>query len=210
MSSMSRRAPTPVRSTPSEAMAASQQSHINELVQKNRTLEHTAKRLQDTLALEQSRAKDAVAHIQAQWHAERAAWREGCDTLQACHRIVQLRTALELDQERMRVLREQDAARAERIAVLQRDFRITMFQVKEGELEGRVAELEEELEEVVMKGAEDMGEIVKQYHGILGKQKARYKVLTEEVKARADEVVAAQKERDDLQVCFIVRWLIYY
>ena len=47
------------------------------------------------------------------------------------------------------MLNEQKALREEKLLRLQRDFRITMFDVKERELEERVVELEEENERMV-------------------------------------------------------------
>jgi hypothetical protein len=104
------------------------------------------KKLSDQVALEVTRSKEVAATIHEQWQQEQQEWREGCDVLQSCHRIVQLRNTVELENERTNVLKELDAVRKEKLKRLQRDFRITMFQVKEAELERRVLELEDENE----------------------------------------------------------------
>ncbi|KZT20144.1 hypothetical protein NEOLEDRAFT_1040843, partial [Neolentinus lepideus HHB14362 ss-1] len=127
------------------AMAASQQAHIDQLVQQSRTQDQTVKRLQEDLAREQTRSKDALQQIQLKWQAERREWLEGCETIQACHRIAHLRTTLELSKERSLVLDERDLARREKRARLQRDYRLTLFQAKEAELEDEILRLRDEL-----------------------------------------------------------------
>jgi hypothetical protein len=140
-----RRGGTPLRAG-APSLEASNQAQIDDLVQRNRTLEHTVKKLSDQVALEVTRSKEAAATIHEQWQQEQQEWREGCDVLQSCHRIVQLRNTVELENERMNVLKELDAVRKEKLKRLQRDFRITMFQVREAELERRTLELEDENE----------------------------------------------------------------
>ncbi|KAF9468083.1 hypothetical protein BDZ94DRAFT_1318186 [Collybia nuda] len=142
---MHRRGGTPLGNGP-PSLEASNQGQINDLVQRNRTLEHKVKKLSEQLTIEESRAKKAVADIRDEWKLKELEWREGCDTLQACYNIVLLRNNLELEKERMVVLKEMEVIRKERIKTLQRDFRITMFRAKEAELESRITELEEEQE----------------------------------------------------------------
>ncbi|EPQ54106.1 hypothetical protein GLOTRDRAFT_10908, partial [Gloeophyllum trabeum ATCC 11539] len=126
------------------ALAASQQAHIQELVQLNRTLEQTNKRLQQDIAREQARTKEAIQQIQLKWQTERKEWHQGCESVQACHRIVHLRTVLDLERERSQVLEERDLARREKSARLQRDYRLTLFQAKEAELEDEILRLQDE------------------------------------------------------------------
>ena len=159
---MSLRAPTPSRSTPTPSgpsgsrtsvyaasleAAAKQQSHVDELIVKNRTLEHTVEKLRTALNAEETRSRDAVQKIQQKWEAEREEWREGCDALQAAHRVAHLRTAIECDKERMEVLRGKERDRQERLKKLQRDFQLVMFQIGESKQEHRIRELEDELEQ---------------------------------------------------------------
>lgn len=181
-------------------MAVSQQTHIDDLVQKNRTLDHIAKKLKEELVLEQTRSKEAAKAIKAQWQVESGEWREGCDSLQACHRIAHLRTVIELDKERLTVVKEKDVARRERIAILQRDYRITMFQVKESELEGRIAELEDGIEELRAQGEEDTNALVMQYQEAVEKLRTKYTQLAEEAARKTGELAAIGKERDKIEV----------
>ncbi|KAH9960849.1 hypothetical protein BC827DRAFT_1105159, partial [Russula dissimulans] len=116
------------------AMIASQKAHIDELVQKNSTLDNTIKRLQEQLS-----------NLRAQWQAERKEWADGCDSLMACHRIAHLRTNVVLAQERVALAQERDLTRRERVAVIQRDYNLVLFKSREKELEIETDQLREEL-----------------------------------------------------------------
>ncbi|KAL0580964.1 hypothetical protein V5O48_001056 [Marasmius crinis-equi] len=129
------------------SMEASQQAHIDDLVQRNRTLDHTIKKLKEQVESEKSRATTTITNIQSKWRTEKDQWREACDTLQACHRIAYLRLQGELQTERMNVLFEQEANMKEKVAKAQRDTMITKFQIRESELERTIQTLEEKAEE---------------------------------------------------------------
>ncbi|EEB97260.1 hypothetical protein MPER_03463 [Moniliophthora perniciosa FA553] len=129
------------------SLEASQQAHIDDLVQRNRTLEHTIKKLTEEVKLEKTRAKTTIKELQTKWQdTKEREWREGVDVLQACHQIAQLRTQAEVEREKMNALKEQDVTRREKAARLQRETAITKFQIRESELERRIMELEEEAE----------------------------------------------------------------
>jgi hypothetical protein len=181
-------------------MAVSQQTHIDDLVQKNRTLDHVAKKLKDELILEQTRSKEAAKAIRAQWQAENVEWREGCDSLQACHRIAHLRTLAQLDQGRLAVVKEKDIARQERVARLQRDYRITMFQVKENELEGMIEELADEIEDLKHKSEEETSAMVTQYEEAAEQLRVKCKQYAAEVAQKTKELAGVQKEKDKIEV----------
>lgn len=203
--SMSRRAPTPLRSTPSsaplEAMVAKKQAHIEELVTQTRTLEHTITKLRQTLIDEQTRAKDAVTALQQKWKEERAEWREGCDSLQAAHRIAHLRTSVELDRERLAVLKVREETRMERLARLQRDYRLVAFQRREFELEARIMELEKELEEVRLKQEHERRALDEQLEGRAVELQARCAELAEEQRETAEQLADTLKEKAKIEVC---------
>ncbi|KAG0706795.1 hypothetical protein DFH29DRAFT_119077 [Suillus ampliporus] len=199
----SKRAPTPVRTAaafaPHDAMVASQQGHIENLVQKNRTLEHTIKKLHDELGLEQSRVKDSVNVIKQQWRAEQKEWHAGCDALQACHRIAHLRTACALDDERIAVLKEREIARRERLARIQRDYKITMFQAREAELESQIEDLQADLDYQVTQMEDSLKSRDEQDQKIIVDLRERHATLSSELKLKSDEVVAAHKQREDVE-----------
>lgn len=145
---------------PQEAMIASLQSHIDELVQKNRASEHTIKRLQQTLTDEEKRAADAVVQMKLAAKKENEEWKEGCDSLLASHRIVHLRTLIELDKERTNLLKERQENRRDRAAILHRDFKLTLFMAQQSDLEGKIADLEDSLEELAEQNEQDAADYV--------------------------------------------------
>ncbi|EGN99261.1 hypothetical protein SERLA73DRAFT_182173 [Serpula lacrymans var. lacrymans S7.3] len=197
------KAPTPLRTTmpsaPYDAMVNSQQAHIDDLVQKNRTLEHTIKKLKDELSLEEARAKDAIQVVQTKWKDERKEWREGCETLQACHRIAHLRTSAALDEERIIVLKERGVLREERLARLQRDYKITMFQAREADLESQVLELEDELEARRADEEYEVRVLNEQHQKAMTDLQKKYTIVATEVKDMAAELTAARKDKEDAE-----------
>ncbi|KAJ7274431.1 hypothetical protein B0H12DRAFT_1088706 [Mycena haematopus] len=134
-------------------MEASFNAQIKDLVQRNRTLEernrtleHTVlknKKLVDEMAIDADRAKKA---IQAEWHEDRVLWREGCNRLLSCHHLAHLRLSAKLATAESALLKEMDLVRQEKVARLHRDFQLTMFRIREGELDTKVEELEDALQ----------------------------------------------------------------
>jgi len=181
-------------------MVASQRAHIDDLVKRNRILDQNCKKLEEDLLREESRSKDAVKQIQTRWHDERIEWREGCDTLLACHRIAQLRTAIEVDNEVLAAVKQEDALRKERLARLQRDYKITMFQVKEMELDGRIAELEDDLVDLQAENEAALHSLTEQHRETTQKLRKKCADFASEVAHLSDALSAAQRERDDTEV----------
>jgi hypothetical protein len=155
---------------------------LEDLVHRNRTLDQTIKRLQQELEREQERGKDAVAAVNSRW-------RTGCDTLLACHTIAHLRTTLSLEAERLSVLKCADDARLQQVARLQRDYRLTLFQIRESELETRISELEEEL-----------GDLTARNESALQKTATQHAHLAAQLEAKHDALQAAHDVKDELQV----------
>ena len=156
---MSRKAPTPIRTTPSsaplEAMVAKQQSHIDELVMKNRSLEQTISKLRADLSGEKGRWDGTIQQLKQQSKVEQAEWKEGCDTLQSLWRIEHLRVIVDVEKEKTNATKLREDLRMAKLARLRRDFQITMFQARESELEDRIQQLNYELE---LKGREKEAE----------------------------------------------------
>ena len=224
----SKRAPTPLRSTPiasattsiltsstatgskatpHEAMVASQQTHINELVNKTRSLENSIKRLTDELEKSNSECTTLCTERASwevdrktwtgdrqKWMEEKKIWAEGCDTMQACHRIQQYRMACVLNDERIAILRMQDDLRKEQLKRLQRDYKITMFLAREVELEAQV----EELASLRDAAEADSGRFEKLSNDL----KTRCTALADEVKAKTVEIQSIHKLREQSDVCY--------
>ena len=125
-------------------LEASNQSQIDDLVQRNRTLEHTNKKLSEQLSQEHSRSKDAMLQLRSQWELNQSDWKQTCENLLGSCRIIQKHVQVELEKEKMNTLKEMKITRDEKLLRLQRDFKITLFQMKEEELERRVEDVEDE------------------------------------------------------------------
>ncbi|KDR76244.1 hypothetical protein GALMADRAFT_68038 [Galerina marginata CBS 339.88] len=126
------------------SLEASNQAQIEDLVQRNRTLEHTNKKLDEQLAQERERSKQAVLTTQAQWEKNQQEWKEGCEDILASYRIVQKKVVIELEKERSAVIKEMGVTRVEKLQRLQRDFKIKLFQIQEEELDRKIEDLERE------------------------------------------------------------------
>lgn len=174
-------------------MVKNMQDQIDDLVAKNRTLDHTVSKLREAVAEEQKRGSDGVDALQKTFKQERAAWIRGCDAIQAVHRLAHARTLVELDRERMAILREREAARIERLARLQRDFRLVEFQRREFDLEKRVVELERELEDQQRAYEEENMYLGEELDG----QRA---TLAAQLQDTANELAAAVQAKEDAEV----------
>lgn len=177
------------RSDAPPSLEAANQAQIDDLVRRNRTLEFTNKKLSEQITTETERSKEAVLEIRKQWHEQEILMRQECEAFLACYRFVQLRTASELETERLNVLNEQKALRKEKLLRLQRDFRITMFYAKERELEERIVELEEENERMAVERRE--------LASLLRKKLA---VLIGELRSRDGDIANLNSERDNIEV----------
>lgn len=182
---MSRRGATP-------SYESSQQSHIDDLVQRNRASEHAHRKLKEELTQEKARAKLAIQDIQNKLHAEKREWREVCDTLQTCHRIHQLRLQAELEKGKYQLLVEQELLRKEKVAALQRELAITKFQAQETSLEHRIEELEDKL-----------AKLGQQLQDEKHASKAQILKLVTHMQTQEKELEAAEEARTDIQVRFI-------
>ncbi|KAG5220036.1 glycoside hydrolase family protein [Salix suchowensis] len=162
-------------------MAASQQAHIDQLVQQNRTLQYGVKKLHEELAAEQKRGQQVVQKIQEQWHAGIPTTydgsREGQDN----------------------VLKERNRTRLEKVARLQRDFKITMFQARENELERQVEDLTLELQSLTTSKENEMAEKESSSAAALKRIKAEYAEYVAQAEADAAGYVEVEDERDQLQ-----------
>ena len=172
------------------SLEASNQSQINDLVQRNRTLEHTNKKLSEQLSQELSRSKDTVLELQSQWEINQSNWKQSCETLLGSYRIIQKRIQVELEKEKMNTLKEMNITREEKLLRLQRDFKISLFQIKEEELERRVEDVEDEK----MKLMETNGLVVQK----MQERCADYLIQLRDTQASLSR---AEKEMEQKEVC---------
>ncbi|KAJ7158757.1 hypothetical protein C8R46DRAFT_399748 [Mycena filopes] len=178
------------RPSPVPSMNASLVAQIDDLVQRNRTLEHTNKKLVDDKALDADRTKRVAREMQTKLseergklNEERGVWREGCNRLLSSHHLAHLRLSAKLSAAQVALLKEMDLSRQEKVARLHRDFQITMFRIREGELDAKVEELEDLLQEA-RRGHDS------EFSGF----EERVKAQEEEIGALSQEKLAVEKE----------------
>ncbi|KAJ7170686.1 hypothetical protein C8R43DRAFT_980483 [Mycena crocata] len=159
------------------SMEASLNAQIEDLVQRNRTLEHTNKKLLDEMALDSDHTKKVAREFKAEHQEDRRLWREGCNRLLSCHHLAHLRLSAKLSSAEASLLKEMELSRQEKVARLHRDFQITMFRIREGELEAKVEELEEALQEA--------------QHG----HYSQFSELEERIKAQDEEIGSLNQEK---------------
>lgn len=164
-------------------MDARQQAHINELTEQLRTAEHMSKKLREELAQAQAQMKAERANLHDQRLKEAQAWKVGTELMRASYQVTQARLLLLLDMERRDLLSGEDALTSERLARIQRDRNLTLFQRKENELEERVIELQETLEterEERERDDQEYEELREKYASVVrryGKLKDKYSTL---------------------------------
>ena len=177
-------------------LEASNQAQIDDLVQRNRTLEHTNKKLSEQLSQEQSRSKDTIFQVQSQWEINQSNWKQTCENLLGSYRIIQKQVQVELEKERMNTLKEMKITRDEKLLRLQRDFKISLFQMKEEELERRVEDVEDEKTMLM----ETNGLVVQK----LQEKCADYVIKLRDIQGLLSRV---EKEKEEKEVC--VNFIFY-
>ena len=184
---MSRRGGSILNGAPS--LEASNQAQIEDLVQRNRTIEHTNKRLSEQLTREMSRSKEALETMRQEWVGKRQEWHQASTDLLSLCRIDQKRVEVELERERSNALQEMKFTRDEKLLRLQRDFRIKLFQIREEELERKIEELEAEKRR--NKSSSDL---------IVRKLEAKCAESLIQLREEKEERTVAERERDEIEV----------
>ena len=184
---MSRRGGSILNGAPS--LEASNQAQIEDLVQRNRTIEHTNKRLSEQLTREMSRSKEALETMRQEWVGKRQEWHQASTDLLSLCRIDQKRVEVELERERSNALQEMKFTRDEKLLRLQRDFRIKLFQIREEELERKIEEIEAEKRR--SKSSSDL---------IVRKLEAKCAESLIQLREEKEERAVAERERNEIEV----------
>lgn len=191
-------------------MDARQQAHINELTEQLRTAEHMSKKLREELAQAHAQMKAERGSSHDQRLKEAQAWKVGTELTKASHQVAQARLLLLLDTEKRNVLSGEDSLRGERLARLQRDYHLTLFQQKESELEEMIIELQEtlEAERDRRKGDDNSYEELRlKFSGVLGKYwklKNKYSTLLAKSAEMHRDLGQSGTKRSEAEVR--VRW----
>lgn len=186
------------------SLEASNQAQIDDLVQRNRTLEHTNKKLAQEVAQERTRGNDAVLEIQRKWASNDLLWKEGCDNILRSYRIVQKQLEMEVETERGNVIKELAITREEKLQRLKRDYKIKQFQMREQDLELVIEDLEEEKTTLAQTKEAELEEAMEK----TARYAAKLKEVKESHRAKLETVRTglrdATKAREDKEVS--LRW----
>lgn len=185
-------------------MDARQQAHINELTEQLRTAEHMSKKLREELAQAQAQMKAERATLQDQRLKEAQAWKAGMELTRTSYQVTQARLLLLLDMEGRNMLSGGDSARKERLARIQRDHNLTLFQQKESELEERVIELQEMLEVERERGDKEYEGLREKYVealGRYGKLKGKFTTLLAQSAEMHRDLEQSGSKRSQIEVC---------
>src|SRR6266540_5317983 len=165
-------------------LQASNQSQIDDLVQRNRTLSHTNQKLSSQLDLEISRSKEAISAIQAQHADDQNQWKEAFEDVLGSYRIVQRRVEVEVERERMGLLMwGEEGVRRERVGRMMWEYKVRLFMMREEEMDRRVEEVEVE-----------MRRVEEEYEGTIGKLKEKCFELLGRVEVEREAVCRLEKE----------------
>ncbi|KAK0204926.1 hypothetical protein DFS33DRAFT_1323891 [Desarmillaria ectypa] len=178
------------------SLEASQQTHIDDLVQRNRSLEHSANLIRDELDQEKARSKHVLSDVHKRWKVDQKEWREGVDIVLSCHRIALWRKIIDLQTEKLNFLKEEDDIRLGKISRLQRDFKITQFQQSESQYISRQEILAAEIQALNRKQNTQKDKWKTQSTELLSRvqdRETRLKAATIEVD-RLSEELAVQRE----------------
>jgi len=171
------------------SLEASNQAQIEDLVQRNRTLEHTNKKLVEEIAREQVRAKEAMLDVTHKWDANLALWKEACEDIISSYRIVQKQLEVEVEKERSAVIKEMSITREEKLQRLKRDFRITLFQLKEEQLEKQIEE-----------GEEERASLVEEFDSALRQETERSAEISSKLREARESLARSIKEKEEKEV----------
>ena len=188
-------------------MDARQQAHINELTEQLRTAEHMSKKLREELAQAQAQMKAERIALQDQRLKEARAWKVGTELTGASHQVAKARLLLLLDMEGRNVLSGEDAVRKERLARVQRDYNLVLFQQRESELEEGIIELQGMLGvgwEVRERGDREYEGLREKYVEVVGKcgkLKGKFTTLSARAAEMHRDLEQSETKSGQIEVC---------
>ncbi|PPR00881.1 hypothetical protein CVT24_000366 [Panaeolus cyanescens] len=180
------------------SLEAANQAQIEDLVQRNMTLNHTIQRLNEQVELERKKCTTAVNDMRDKWLANQKEWKEGCEDLLSSYRIVQKTLEYELAKERSGIYQEMAATREEKLLRLQREYKITLFQMKEEELENKLEDMEEDYQSRIEVLQATLDETKKRCADYMSKYKDGQESWSRAHKEKEDKEASVTKMRGEL------------
>ncbi|KAG8928905.1 hypothetical protein FRC02_006244 [Tulasnella sp. 418] len=206
--------PTSSPSTgPYAVSIASLQTHVNQLASSNQEIEGRLQesearvqalqaeldKVQSELTTQSDRAQKDLNRVSSQYRKERREWKSGSDALQVVHNVSHLRTSCLLNEERLARWDAEDAQRRQRVAILVRDHRISLFRTKERELENRLNQLESTLEEEQADHDEARAKVIAEHEEEVRTLRYQLETTVDELQSRVKSSKVEEKTRKQLE-----------
>ncbi|KAF9533791.1 hypothetical protein CPB83DRAFT_902501 [Crepidotus variabilis] len=189
-----RRNGTPLINAPLPSLEASNQSQIDDLVQRNRTLEHTIQTLSAQTTTESLRSKSAIEAIQLEHDAQKLKWKEALEDVLGSYRIVQRRLELEVERERTGKIKEMEEVRRERKERSKREFKLRLWIMDGEEMRQRIEDTEAELEDTKEQWEEKEAELAAKYR----EMKEKASKIQKELKGKDAELSTLREKHANL------------
>jgi DNA repair exonuclease SbcCD ATPase subunit len=186
--SQSRRLNGPLYS-PVPSLAAANQNQIEDLVQRNKTLDVTHKKLLEEVKQERERHKAELTKLREEHAMQEEEWRRQNHYMLGVARVSRLRAVLNAEDERSKALQETRFIREEKFERIKRDYKLKLFQMGYEELENQVIQMEETKQETEAEHWEEMEQLTGETEELRGT-----------LKAALDELTRVKKASDALQV----------
>lgn len=177
-------------STPHPSLETANQNQIDDLVQRNRTLEHKIQMLSNELEQEASRSKSAIEAVQESHVAEQQKWKEALTDLLGTYRVVQSRLEVEVQKERVERLKEMEAVRRERKEKAKWEYKLRLWIMEGEELKRKLEDAEAEIEEMSVRDQESLV--------AMKAEKERTKRLEKELKTKDKELALLREKHANL------------
>ncbi|KAJ2924846.1 hypothetical protein H1R20_g12224, partial [Candolleomyces eurysporus] len=177
--------------SPVPSLAAANQNQIEDLVQRNKTLDVTHKKLLEEVKQERERHKAELTKLKEEHAMREEEWRSQNHYMLGVARVSRLRAVLSMEDERSKALQETRFIREEKLERIKRDYKLKLFQMGYEELENQVVQLQETKQETEAERWEEVEQLTGETEELRGT-----------LKEALDELTRVKKARDALQAKF--------
>ncbi|RXW25549.1 hypothetical protein EST38_g310 [Candolleomyces aberdarensis] len=177
--------------SPVPSLAAANQNQIEDLVQRNKTLDVTHKKLLEEVRQERERHKAELTKLKEEHAMREEEWRSQNHYMLGVARVSRLRAVLSMEDEKSKALQETRFIREEKLERIKRDYKLKLFQIGYEELENQVVQLQETKQETEAECWEEVEHLAGETEELRGT-----------LKEALDELTRVKKARDVLQAKF--------
>lgn len=175
--------------SPVPSLTAANQSQIEDLVQRNKTLDVTHKKLLAEVKQERDRHKEELLRIKEDHARLEEDWRKNSYDLLGICRIHHKKVELALEEERSKVVQEMLISREEKLGRMKTDYKLKLYQMSHEEDEQQLADLEDQMHEMQQEHQDEIQYI-----------KDAQEETTIRLKESQSELKQLRKAKDALQV----------